>query len=482
MKKIVGIIAALALAGAVFADAPSVTPVVASFDGSAALEWIANLDDETTGMKNDNSASFKIKFVTEGTKETSGDGLWGELQIKAPSWEVGFGETRVNYNLAKIKKTDDSEVIIAYDGSVGAPVKPEAAAVTGWHYANGDEVKAGDVKEVKEWPLKEGLVSAPGGASVEVAKIHFVDGDFYLVMDIKKPSFEIGALDLALATKGNLSNEKPKVELDGQAGFTLNLGLTDIFDANIKFADNGEKKSGDKEFAFGAEATLKAVENLDLYGGFAYDTVNEKAIFGARASYKIGISDTMYVKPGVGFSMDKDEKKSLAAGVLFGWGSEGQEPGFKGFSNGVKNVENKCSDGVSFAIKTDLEDNTGIDLMIGAYDSTMIAGLADALAGLKVGVQFLANTETISDAWSLDAAVAYSNTFGIFKFGANFGFKALKLGDDTETGILWGASVETDEIIQNTTLYVKYTDGEKAEKIGGADKKGKITVGAKIHF
>ena len=478
MKKIVGIIAALALAGAVFADAPAIGLAESEFTGNASIEWIYNLESEEFGMKNASEASFKVKLVGEGTKETSGDGLWGELQIKAGSWEVKYGDGAkiANFGKAKFKKGDGTEKVV----DLADAQDPTAGYKDGGN--DWDPVENGFPATPEEWPYMESVATVPGGAEVKVAKIHFVDGDFYLVMDITKPSFEIGALDLALATKGNLGNSKPKVELADQAGFTLNLGLTDIFDANIKFADNGVKKSGDKEFAFGAEATLKAVENLDLYGGFAYDTVNEKAIFGARASYKIGISDTMYVKPGVGFSMDKDEKKSLAAGVLFGWGSEGQEPGFKGFSNGVKNVENKCSDGVSFAIKTDLEDNTGIDLMIGAYDSTMIAGLADALAGLKVGVQFVANAKTISDAWSLDAAAAYSNTFGIFKFGANFGFKALKLGDDTETGILWGASVETDEIIQNTTLYVKYTDGEKAEKIGGADKKGKITVGAKIHF
>ena len=67
MKKIVGIIAALALVSAVFADEPSVTPVTSEFTGNAKLEWIADLDGETTGMANATEASFKLKFVTEGT-------------------------------------------------------------------------------------------------------------------------------------------------------------------------------------------------------------------------------------------------------------------------------------------------------------------------------------------------------------------------------------------------------------------------------
>ena len=480
MKKIVGIIAALALAGAVFADAPVLELAQTEFDGNAKIEWIYNLDTKEFGMANGAEASFKLKFVTEGTKETEGDGLWGELQIKAGTWEIKYGEgtTVPNFKKAKFKKADGTEKVVDVDFDQDTYLaKGYKDGGNAWDpEANGYPAKPA------EYPLMETAPTVPGGASVEVAKIHFVDGDFYVVMDIKAPTLEIGALDLALATKGNLGNDKASCTLDDKAGFTLNLGLTDVVDVNVKFADNGVKKSDAKKYGFAADATIKAVEGLDLYGGVAYSTQEPKnAAFGARASYKIGITDTMYVKPGVGFALKEDKGKSLAAGVLFGWGTEGQEPGFKGFSNGVHNVENKCSDGVSFAVKSTLEKKAGFDIMIGAYDSTLIAGAADALAGLKVGAQFLANTETIGDAWEADAAVDYSNTLGIFKFGANFGLGVRK-GAKTEIGTRWGASISTDEIIQNTTLYANYEDGEQAEKIGGANKKGKVTLGAKIHF
>ena len=108
MKKIVGIIAALALAGFVFADAPSVSPVIADFNGDASLEWIANLDAETTGMKNTQNANFKVTFISEGTKATTGEGLWGELEIKVGKTEaeskLSDGDADVNPWLASTVK------------------------------------------------------------------------------------------------------------------------------------------------------------------------------------------------------------------------------------------------------------------------------------------------------------------------------------------------------------------------------------------
>ena len=491
MKKIVGIIAALALAGAVFADAPSVSTVVAEFDGEAKIEWKVNLEDSSFGFNNEDKASFKIKFVTEGTKETSGDGLWGELQIKAGSWEAKYGDglTYKNPYKAKVKNADGDEKVwdVTY---TGAPVT----------LASEFKDDKGDVQvpsEIVQWPYEESLVTMPGGASVEVAKIHFVDGDFYLVMDIKAPKFELSGGAIDIATSSGKDFPKASVTLADAKGFTLNLGLADIFDANLKFADNGVKKSSAKEYAFAAEATLKAVENLTLYGGFAYGTTKDKAAFAAKAAYKIGISDTMYVKPAVGFALGEDEKKSLNAGILFGWGTEGQEPNFEKFTSGapahangdkdtIDNVPNKCADGVSVYIAPDLENSdNGVGLLIGFYDSTLLSGLSDALNGFKIGAQFDANTKSLSDKFTFDAALAYANTFDIWKLSANVGFKLAKdktkFGDDAQFGLLYGVGVETDGIIENTTLYVKYK-GEHAKDIGGINEAGSITCGAKIHF
>lgn len=477
MKKIVGIIAALALAGFVFADAPSVSPVIADFNGDASLEWIADLDAETTGMKNTQNANFKVTFISEGTKATTGEGLWGELEIKV-------GKTEAESKLS--------------DG---------AADVNPW-------------------------LAAP---SVEKAIIHFVDDDFYASMDIKGPDLGLGGGDIFVATQSKKAFPATDVALADKAGFKINFGLKDLFDANFSFADNGEKISDAKEYAFKLDGSLKAVENLLLYAGVAYSTEEEATAFAAKASYKVDLGD-FYLRPSVGFTL-KDEAKYLGGALMFGWADEGEgadanfakftslgaefkaieatltaaaeaDAGYptsgtdeekaefvknyleadftyliaKAVSEAVgdgTNIPNKVNNGVSVFFGSDLEDGTGIDLLVGFYDDKL---LGQFVPGLALAAQFETNTEAMDDLWFFDAALKYSGTFDIWTISANFGLKTVKFGDDTNSGFLYGFGVSTDNsIIQNTKLYAEYV-GETAEDLGGANLKGKVTVGAKIHF
>ena len=426
MKKIVGIIAALALATAVFAD-PDVTPVVATFDGWAQLDWIANLDAETTGMKNSEEAKFEVKFIGAGDKATSGDGLWGELKIKV-----------------------------------------------------GDDVKVAGVNgaALDAFPFK--------AAVVDTAKIHFIDGDTYFHMNIKAPGLSLGGGDLVLATYSPWKDAAVSVKLTGAQGFTLNFGIP-LVDFNLQFADNGQQKSDAKEFGFVFDATLKGegfdVDGLAVTAGAGYSTekvagkAQDAAVF-FKATYKLAIDDAMYVRPTVSFGL-QGEAKQLVAGVLYGWGAEGQEPNFAGFSNGVGSVPNKCSDGVSIALKSTLADKAPMGFLFGSYDNKLLADY-----GIKIAAQLdiadLANFgKTATDAFDFALVYGSGDTFGDWKVAANLGAK-FKL-EPSKFGMLYGASVTNSAIIQNTDLYVKYA-GEHAAEIGGADLKGSVTLGAKIHF
>ena len=424
MKKIVGIIAALSLvAGVAFAD-PELSLVPTSFKGDATLEWIANLDAETTGMKNSDSSEFKIVFYPDTEKSTSGDGLWGELKIKAAKDEVAADGSGINLH------------------------KP----------------------------------------TIETAKIHFVDGDFYARLNIKVPGLSVGGGKNVIATfsdKGAFDNPSKGVTVTGKQGFTVEFGLTDFIDFNLQFADNGEKKSSEKEFGFAFDAKLNGagfdVEGLELYAGVAYATekvsgASQDAAIAARASYKLAIDDKFYVRPTVGFGLQGDAK-ALTAVVLFGWGGENAEPKFAKFNDTIDNIHDKCSDGVSFALTSNLEskdEGGNMGFLFSAYDSTFVPGL-------KVGAEFAGDFYTIGDGFTFDVAAKYSNTFDIWTIDANAGLKLAKAAD-TNVGFLYGFGISTDNsIIQNTKLYAKYA-GEQSAKIGGADKKGKITVGTQIHF
>ncbi|MBO4639035.1 MAG: hypothetical protein J5710_04700 [Treponema sp.] len=439
MKKIVGIIAALALASAVFAD-PDVAPTVSSFKGDASLEWQFDLENETHGMKNSQSTEFKIVFVPETTKATEGSDMWGELEIKVAKVEVtggnGFGSVAL--------VVDDT----------GAPVLDDDGNPT--------------------FTTSGGSVFIVPGLSVEKAKIHFSDDDFYVRMNIKAPGLSLGGGKYVLATRSDAdarANPAQSVKLTGAQGFTLEFGLTDTVDFNLQFADNGVAK--DKKYAFVFDASVKAVENLELVAGAGYSTEEEKFAVAFKTSYKVELSDTMYLKPSVGFAM-KDDAKALGAALFLGWGAENAEPGFKkfGMGDGIDNIPNKCSDGVSFWLNSDLDN--AYTFLFSVYDSTFVPGL-------KAALDFGGDLKGLSDAWELNAAAKYSNTFDIWTIDANFGLK-VKKGAETNTGFLYGFGVSTDNsLIQNTKLYINYA-GEKAADVGGVDNKGKVTVGTQIHF
>ena len=429
MKKIVGIIAALALASAVFAD-PELSLVPTSFKGDATLEWVADLDAETTGMQNGTSSEFKIVFIPETTKETSHDqDLWGELKIKVAKDEVAAAGSGINLSLP----------------------------------------------------------------SVETAKIHFVDGDFYARLNILKPSLDFFGGNYAIATRSDAapwSFIKGAVLLTDHQGFTFETGLTDLIAFNIQFADNHFQKSDDKEFAFVVDATLNGkgfdVEGLEVGAGIGYSTeelapgVDQDLVFVAKASYKLGIDDKFYVRPSLGFGLQGDAK-ALTAALLFGWGAENIDSDYASefsFEAGTKQIPKKFTDGVSFALTSDLEskdDGGSMGFIFGVSDSTFVPGL-------KWAADFQSDFYTIGDAWELNALAAYSNTFDIWTLDANFGLRVVK-GAETNTGFLYGFGISTDNsIIQNTKLYIKYA-GEHAKDLGAADNlKGKVTVGTQIHF
>ena len=458
MKKIVGIIAALALVSAVFADEPDVTPTVSSFKGDASLEWQFDLDKEAHGMKNSESTEFKIVFVPETTKATEGTDMWGELEIKVAKVEVTGGSSFKLDEAGYIKAQAEYEEKIAKAIAEGKTAEEAKKA-------------AGDEPDINSFVTTGALFFVPG-LSVEKAKIHFSDDGFYVRMNIKAPGLSLGGGKYVLATRSDAdarANPAQKVTLTGAQGFTLEFGLTDTVDFNLQFADNGVAK--DKNYAFVFDASVKAVENLELVAGAGYSTEEEQFAVAFKTSYKVELSDTMYLKPSVGFAM-KDKAKALGAAVFLGWGAENSEPGFAQFTNKVDNIPNKCSDGVSFWLNSDLDNSYGF--LFSVYDSTFVPGL-------KAGLDFQGDLKTISDAWELNAAAKYSNTFDIWTVDANFGLKVLG-GKATNTGFLYGFGVSTDDsIIQNTKLYFKYA-GEQGAKVGGADLKGTITVGTQIHF
>lgn len=385
MKKALAILLALSMVFAAFADEPATNYSVAEFSGSASLEWVSDLDEKTNGFKNDASATLKINLLNGGDKATTGDGVWGELKIS-----IETPDALENPGALSIEKT----------------------------------------------------------AAVDTAKIHLVDGDFAVALNILAPSLELGDASIAAATGTTESTTANKVA-DYNTGFAVEI-TTPVADVNVKVADNGV--AAEKKFGFAADAKLKAVENLDVNGAFAY--ANETTAFRAGANYKLAINDKLYVKPAVDYTQ-MGEAKDLAAGILFGWGASDQEPG-------LDYIADKCADGVSVVFGTDLTEKAG-DVVVGFYDSTLVAGL-------NVGAQFDTTLANFGKG-KLAVAAKYGTDIDIITVSLHGGVE-LTLADRTTTNFKYGIKLNTDDVIDNTDLYVSY-EGEK-------DKKGKIVAGAKI--
>ena len=415
MKKALAILLALSMVFAAFADAPAADFSVVSVTGSASLEWESNLEAETNGFKNSTEAVVKINLFNGGDASTSGDGMWGELKVVTD--KDGFVEVK------------------------------------------GDATPAFASK----------IETVPMFAKIDTAKIHFVDGDVAIALNILKPSLSLGEVVLPTAASGETKSDKFDVTGALTNGFALEVKTSPI-DVNFKVMDNGV--AADKEWGFGADATIKAVENLNLKAGFAY--AFEKTAFVASADYKLAIDEKLYVKPAVAFGLEGDAKKELAASALFGWGTEGQEPDF--IKDGLKDkdgndtrfIPNKCADGFSVTFTTNMADPAVNTISFGLYDSTL-------LEGLKVGAAYGANLDDFGKG-NLSLAAKYGTDIDILTIALDFGFRTT-FGTEKSSLYAYAVEVSTDDVIDNTKLYAKY---ESLTAEGADTAKGKITVGAKI--
>lgn len=397
MKKALVILMALSMVFAAFADEPAVKNEIAEFTGSASVTWGVDLDAGKTGFKNEESAKLKFTLIGKGDKSTAGDGVWGELKIKAG---------------------DASEA-----------------------EANGADANV-VVKKV----------------AVDVAKIHISD---MLAIGIREGSNKYGEYKPVTAVKSDGHYATSNVGGAVTDGITLEVKLPDLLDLNIDFRSVEQYTNN---YGIGTSLAVKAVENLNLKVGFGIDFFNNNPWgLSASADYKLGLSDTMYLKPQVGFTMtNADNSGEIAAALLFGWGKENQD-------TNIKWVSKKVSDGFSVATKIALADGSAIPLCVGVWDSTFVENL-------KVGAQFHVN----------DLKNFAVNTLA-FEFAYDLGGikPAVAFAMDKGGDLAWTDDMKLDVkidftgFVTNTTFTLEYESGNlKADPAG----LGKINLTAKIAF
>ncbi len=295
MKKIVSIVAAVAMASAMFAGEPAINTAVTEFKGSASVTWGINLDTKKTGFDNSTSASLKVNFVDGGDKVTESDeAIWGEIKIKTDGMKAENG---------------------ALSNAAAAVDYAKLHVGPAWVQITGAGTKVGGFEPVLATSSTDGEKwGAVGAVGTKASK-----------------GIEVGyAMDKMFSVKVDFCSET-----------TPAAGI---------YSD---------QYAAAVKVTFDMVENLGVEFGVSknftvgkkyweYDS-NDLAYFG-KAEYKFGLNDKFYLKPQVGATLTTPTAKSISTSsvfaVLFGWGAEKQD-------TNIKYMGKKVSDGVSVAMKLD---------------------------------------------------------------------------------------------------------------------------------
>lgn len=376
MKKALSVFLMAAMAFGAFADEPVADVNVAEFSGNAAVTWGVDLDSGTTGFKNSTEVNLKLNLLKGGSKSTTGDGVWGELVLKADGdplqWQqkdfsddafsANKGMTSsLNYKVyvdtAKIHlgpayiglKTGDTQTgALKMDGAIRSADSDNATALAG----------------VGPKDYSQGIVAG-------------YDSDmFKLDLDLRsKPTTKAAAqrvIAYVLNKDGGVANGAPLQEGDVihyYDGSTYTVTADDA-SKNVTVyvgqqSDLGGATPNDyyytDNYAFAFEGEFKGVENLSVKAGVSYNfaknyqsgkkttaktgngDVKHTLGYSASVGYKLALDDTFFVRPQLGFAGATEfgtftlqsmtgtnaegnkTSMAMAAGLLFGWGEIGQD-------------------------------------------------------------------------------------------------------------------------------------------------------------
>ncbi len=338
MKKIValGAIAALAC-GMVFADEPAIDTKIAEFNGNAEVKWGMDLDAGQHGFTNSTGGNLKVNLWNEGTKETDGDGVWADIQVKGKKGAVENGTpTWGSWSVERAKlHINDFYIDIKEGGTKVGEFKPDTAvhsdyawlASRGLDFTQG--IQAGYDAEAFKFSVDfrsfksktTNYTSAYGIKAEAGLKDNLVPG---LTVDAGvsynlSTSYNDLAEDASIAAKVLDETDADGNTTDGENS-TLDKHLAKIVTWNDDKGDNNTAQSFGKAKIDGADKVLK---DYHLIG------------YGVKAAYKLAIGDDMFVKPSVGFDgtyatgtykegkdtrTATESKNELAIGALFGWG------------------------------------------------------------------------------------------------------------------------------------------------------------------
>ena len=543
MKKALSVFLMLALVGSVFAAEPVADVNIAEFKGDASVQWGVNLDTGETGFKNSANVSLKLNLLNEGSKSTTGDGVWGELVIKTD------GDT--------FAKATNTSSLGAGLGSVPMTVVVDKAQINfGPAYVG---ITSGDTQTGK-LKMDAAVKSADSDNAVTLGDVGPKDYTQGITIGYKSDMFNVAAdvrsfnslSDVYVVTWSG--DYIPAVGIDGGDGETI---VPSPFygdeEAALKRAENvydyfmskgqfenvksismkkvgtygGIKDQYTHQYAMALEGEFTGVENLSVKAGVSYDfgslqdlkndfDFNEDKIvdlkltksstlgYSTSAGYKLALNDTFYVRPQLGlagtsyFGESSDvsasfTKMDMVAGVLFGWGDIGVDANPDVYYMDTDDYK-KVSPGVSLVVTQPLvsvskegstttnhyEDKYGVILTPSFYSGEIIPGLTSAVYS-NIGITAVKDVDT-EVAFDIAAAAKYAIPVGAGTITPQVGVKYANKGTESLSTKI---GVDVAGFVANTTFFTVYDSGnllmEKYVK-DGDPKLGTLNFGAKISF
>ena len=467
MKKALVLLLTLSMVFSVFAAEPVANVNVSEFKGEASVTWGIDLDTEKTGFSNSAKATLKLNLLDSGDAATTGEGVWGEIKIKTDkdTFMKAEGQGAVIGALPTQVKVDSAKLHLGENAYVGI--------------MSGDTL----VGEYK-------LITA-----VKAEQIKNVNTGALIITDLEKMT-------------GSSYSE----------GIVAGYG-NDLFSVDVDFRSY---KDGDNQYtnaySFAADAALKAVDNLTLKAGYSKDFANkyDESItdaFYVASDYKLGLNDTFYLKPQVGYeqaitSITEDDAKqsvtvgNLVAAVLLGWGDT------KDANAGVYFLDDdaakKVTPGISVAMSMPLvnkasaeyEGETGTittklpsALSVSFFSGEIVENLtAAALYETKVGatqtIEKLGDVEEKSEAvkpegYDFAAGLKYKLAAGDGSITPQFGVKIHDEKVEANDSLNIKVGAEFAGYVENTTFSVVYASNNLKAK---ENTKGTLNFTCKIAF
>ena len=301
-----------------------------------------------TGFKNAYEVNLKLNLLNNGSKSTTGDGIWGELVIKTDSdnflqWENGDSSLMVGDAAFPANKGMTSNLNVnAYVDTAKLHFGPAYVGITRGNTQTGElkmdaAIRSSDDNQAK-WLEDKGPDSYSQGIVVG-----FEHEYFNVAVDLRSH-----AQNLANFAKVTVKTDNGKLtilETYHQYGSSLNFKTLkevenfyttlysgcDVVVEDVSTHDiNSSEEQYKNQYAMAAEVEVTPIDNLSIKGGASYEfKENGELGFSGSVGYKFNINDTFYVRPQVGytgettFADNANLDSEMAMGVLFGWGDIG---------------------------------------------------------------------------------------------------------------------------------------------------------------